>query len=75
MVVGAAVVVVVVGAAVVVVVVGAAVVVAGAAVVVAGAAVVVVVVESSPSLPQAEATIASDAKINIKRFNMSLSPP
>jgi len=74
-VVGAAVVVVVVGAAVVVVVVGAAVVVAGAAVVVAGAAVVVVVVESSPSLPQAEATIASDAKINIKRFNMSLSPP
>ncbi len=75
MVVGAAVVVVVVGAAVVVVVAGAAVVVAGAAVVVAGAAVVVVVVESSPSLPQAEATIASDAKINIKRFNMSLSPP
>jgi hypothetical protein len=74
-VVGAAVVVVVVGAAVVVVVAGAAVVVAGAAVVVAGAAVVVVVVESSPSLPQAEATIASDAKINIKRFNMSLSPP
>ena len=73
MVVGAAVVVVVVGAAVVVA--GAAVVVAGAAVVVAGAAVVVVVVESSPSLPQAEATIASDAKINIKRFNMSLSPP
>jgi len=54
---------------------GAAVVAAGAAVVAAGAAVVAAAVAgSSPSEPQAEATIAIAAKMTMNRFNMKISP-